>query len=92
MFSLRNKENIPPFKAPLKDKTLEKQFAPNPVMDQRLEEVMICEIFNKADTNTYSWKNFNVDYQAPPGVSEAKTILAGIAEFSPSEVEVFHLV
>jgi hypothetical protein len=49
-------------------------------------------IYSDAGSNTNSHTNFNQNYQAPSGVSDARTILAGTYKFQPSEIEVFHIV
>ena len=50
-------------------------------------------INNNANSNTYSFTNFgrNNAYSVPSGVQDQYTILAGTHNFTPDEVEVFHL-
>ena len=92
IFSLRNKENLSPFKAPLKDQNT--QFAMytgnsyGPIFGGGND----IHISDNAASNTNSYTSFNQYYQAPSGVSDANTILAGTYYFQPSEVEVFHIV
>ena len=92
MFSLRNKENIPPFKAPLKDENTPYAIYAYPGYGPTFGGVTDLYISNNAALNTDSYTYFNAYYKAPSGVSDAKTILAGTKYFTPSEVEVFHLV
>ena len=93
IFSLRNKEDLSPFKAPLKDEnTAYAIFAYNgngPTFGGGHD----IYIYNNAASNTYSYTNFNHTYQAPSGqVSDTRTILAGTYYFQPSEIEVFYMV
>ena len=92
MFSLRNKENLPPFKAPLKDENTPHAIRARPGYGPLFGGGSDLYISNNAASNTYSNTNFNYNYKAPPGVSNTQTILAGTPNFTPSEVEVFHLV
>ena len=92
IFSLRNKEDLSPFKAPLKD-----QNTPYAIYTYRTYGPVFGEghdlsISNNAASNTYSYTNFNYNYQAPSGASDTSTILAGTNYFQPSEIEVFYVV
>jgi hypothetical protein len=93
IFSLRNKENLPPFKAPLKDQNTGKAIYAGtdrygPVFGSGCDIL----IYDNAASNTVSKTYFNASYQPPSGVSNARTILAGRYQFQPSEIEVFHIV
>jgi hypothetical protein len=92
IFSLRNKENLPPFKAPLKDQNapyaIETRNSYGPTFGNGHD----IYISNDAASNTNSYTYFNSFYQAPSGVSSTSTILAGTYTFQPSEVEVFHII
>ena len=92
IFSLRNKENLPPFKAPLKNQNDGHAFHPKPGYGPIFGGGHDIEISNNAASNTGSRTNFGSSYQPPSGVSDPRTILAGTYTFTPSEVEVFHLV
>ena len=92
IFSLRNKENLPPFKAPLKDQNIGRAIYTYNIQGPTFGNGNDIYISNDADSNTGSYTNFNDDYQAPSGVSDARTILAGTKSFQPSEIEVFHIV
>ena len=50
-------------------------------------------IHDNANSNTGSYTDFGQhnDYSVPSGVKDQYTILAGTGNFSPDEVEVFHL-
>ena len=92
IFSLRNKEDLSPFKAPLKD-----QNTPYAIYTYHTYGPVFggghdLFIYNNAASNTYSYTNFNQNYQAPSGVSDTSTILAGTKNFQPSEIEVFYIV
>ena len=92
IFSLRNKENFPPFKAPLKSQgdsyAIYGGSGHGPVFGSSHD----LYISYDAASNTRSFTNFGDSYQAPSGVSSSNTILAGTHYFCPSEVEVFYLV
>jgi hypothetical protein len=92
IFALRNKENLPPFKAPLKDQddpyAISARTRAGPIFGKRHD----IHIYSDAGSNTNSHTNFNQSYQAPSGVSDASTILAGTQYFQPSEIEVLHIV
>ncbi len=92
IFSLRNKENIRPFKAPLKNQfdgaAINSWPGFGPVFGQGFD----IGISDNAASNTRSYANFGHTYQLPSGVSERKTILAGTIKFTPSQVEVFYIV
>ena len=92
IFSLRNKENLPPFKAPLKSQgtpyAIYCRSSYGPIFGAGFD----LYISNNAASNTNSYTSFGRYYQLPSGVSSSSTILAGTYNFSPSEVEVFYLV
>jgi hypothetical protein len=93
IFSLRNKENLPPFKAPLKDQNTQNAICTSNGYGPTFGAGHDIHISNDASSNTGSYAyNFNFYYQAPSGVSDATTILAGTRYFQPSEVEVFHII
>ena len=91
LFSLRNNDDLGPFKAPLKNKN---------------ETYAICRcnswgpcfydlfIYDNAGLNTYSWAHLGYTYQLPPGYTRGQpnttSLLAGSKYFTPSEVEVFY--
>ena len=88
MFSLRNKENLPPFKAPLRQYygwaiNAEPAYGPSFLSDMKISD--------NAASNNDSYTKFGTYYQPPSGIPDGFTILAGTQNFSPHEVEVFHL-
>ena len=92
IFSLRNKEDLSPFKAPLKDEN-----TPDAIYAENSYGTTFGSydiyISNDAASNTNSYTNFNIYYPVPSGqVSDTSTILAGTNYFEPSESEVFHMV
>jgi hypothetical protein len=91
IFSLRNKENLPPFKAPLKDQNTQYAIYAGNSYGPTFGNGLDIYISNDAASNANSLAFF-YSYQAPSGVSNANTILAGTQNFQPSEVEVFHIV
>jgi hypothetical protein len=92
VFSLRNKENLPPFKAPLKDQNTQHAIYTGNNYGPIFGGGFDIHISNDASSNTGSYAIFNSYYQAPSGVSDTTTILAGTRYFQPSEVEVFHII
>jgi hypothetical protein len=92
VFSLRNKENLPPFKAPLKDQNTQYAIYIQNDYGPSFGAGHDIHISNDASSNTGSYTGFNSYYQAPSGVSSTSTILAGTYQFQPSEVEVFHII
>ena len=74
-------------------KMLRKQYTQTVVMyGPTFGEGFDLAISNDAASNTNSATDFNYNYQAPSGVSDASTILAGTHAFQPSEIEVFDIV
>jgi hypothetical protein len=93
IFSLRNKENLSPFKAPLKDQNTKYAIFAKNSYGPTFGGGPDLYISNAAASNTNSATNFNNYYQAPSGqVSDTSTILAGTKYFQPSEIEVFYMV
>jgi hypothetical protein len=91
IFSLRNKENLPSFKAPLKNQGSGHAIYTKHYCGPRFGAGDDLKISNNAVSNTYSYTNFGHSYQPPSGVSDLGTVLAGTYKFSPSELEVFYL-
>ena len=96
IFSLRNNDNLEPFKAPLKN--------PDDKQAIRIEKLKgpifgrghDLEIGNDAgSSNTASFANFGSSYQSPRGYNfnqnNTPSLLAGSFRFRPSEVEVLYL-
>ena len=93
IFSLRNKEDLSPFKAPLKDENTPYAIYAENSYGPTFGAGWDIYISNDAASNTNSYTNFNIYYQAPSGqVNDTSTILAGTYYFQPSEIEVFYMV
>ena len=93
LFSLRNKENLKPFKCP--------------IYDQRNEKAVWCyslcgaifgggpdlHISSNANTNLLSFTNLGGTYCPPrgykPDTPQTRALLAGSYKFTPTEIEVF---
>jgi hypothetical protein len=92
IFSLRNKEDLSPFKAPLKDENTPLAIYTSSSFGPVFGSTDI-HISNDAASNTRSYTNFKSYYPVPSGqVSDTRTILAGTKYFQPSEIEVFYMV
>ena len=92
LFSLKNKDNLKPFKAPVyltSHYALYHGSGYGPVFGADLL------ISNNANSNTDSNTNLGSTYQPPPGytpgAANTQALLAGTYRFTPSEVEVFYL-
>ena len=95
LFSLRNNDDLGPFKAPLKYENdwwaiyRYNSYGPCFGLDYDLR------IKNNAGSTTDSSTDLGFTYQAPPGYTHGKpntkSLLAGSYYFTPSEVEVFYL-
>jgi hypothetical protein len=92
IFSFANKDNLPPFKYPVKyaGDALYTNVRYGPTFG-RGRDIYIA---NNANAHSYSYTNFGYTYQAPSGYSygstKAKNLLAGAYKFIPSEVETFY--
>jgi hypothetical protein len=93
LFSLRNKDNLSPFKCP--------------IYDHKHKDAILCGyhygaafgrsgdlcISDEASTIIRSFSNLGDTYQQPPGYQygtpQTKALLAGSGNFTPTEIEVF---
>lgn len=90
IFSLRNKENLSPFKAELKDQNDQSAITASS---------HLCSVFGGGNdiyipnnaAESMIMTNFGVSYQAPSAVKSASAVLAGSYQSTPSEIEVFYL-
>ena len=96
IFSLRNKDKLKPFKAPLKDPNTINAIevgGSGPRFGSGPDLSVLSEQFGSAKSG---FTNFGVTYRPPPGypAGGAKTnqLLAGSFMFTASEIEVYHLV
>lgn len=93
LFSLRNHDNLPPFKAPLKDENdiivIYRSANSGPVFGYDLD---IC---NNATSRRLSYTDFGDSFETPQGYAYKKTktqsLLAGSYYFTPVEVEVLYI-
>ena len=98
IFSLRNRENLQPFTAPLKDEnTRHAIYADHrygPIFGYGHDLYIADNAISSAPSHSSTY--FNTTYQPRSGISSKSgkviKILAGSFRFSPSEIEVFHLV
>lgn len=91
LFSLKNIENFPPFKAPLKDQNTTNAIYAKSSLGPTSGKGHDLRIYNYAVYATSSYTNFD-SYKVPSGVRNVRTILTRSFSFTPSEVEVFYLV
>jgi hypothetical protein len=89
---LRNKENILPFKAPLKNQNDAYAVRTHPNGGPTFGGGTDLEIKDNTVSNDNSYSYFGVSYQPPSGVNDPYTLLAGTQRFTQSEVEVFYIV
>lgn len=84
IFSLRNNEDLGPFKSIVTDpsKAIERAAGYGPVFG-RGSDIFI----SGHEVHTH----FGTSYPAPSNAQDKKTILGGIFSFSPEDLEVFYL-
>ena len=91
IFSLRNNDDLPPFKAPLKDENRGNAI----YHENRLGPIFggghDLHIADLAVSNQLSYTNFGYTYQPPSGQTNTASLLAGSYYFTPSEIEVLYL-
>ena len=95
LFSLRNHDNLAPFKAPLKDENDEWALYHHSVLGPTFGKGRDLSIANDATSNAVSYTKFGLSYQPPSGYTTYQTstlsLLAGSYHFTPSEIEVLYL-
>ena len=89
IFSLHNKEKLAPFKSMVRNpgRAIYRYRFYGPTFGT--DDLLIDK-----DRNTRAEKtktDFGIDYCVPENVNDRKTILAGVHQFHPDEVEVFYL-
>ena len=93
LFSLRNKDNIPPFKCPIIDRPEKSELFSRYGGGATFGGGYDLFISNNANTKKDSRSNLGYSYQLPPGYQYgtpgAKSLLAGSENFTPTEIEVF---
>ena len=91
LFSLRNNDDLGPFKAPLKNEYSEYATCPRNSYGPCFDDLRIRD---NAGSTTDSFTKFGFTYQPPPGYTygelNTRSLLAGSYYFTPSEVEVFY--
>jgi hypothetical protein len=92
IFSLCNKENLLPFKAPLYDQNSQRAIYVKEDYGPTFGAVHDIHISDDAASNTGSITNSNSIYPIPSNVTNIRTMMAGSFNFQPSEVEVFYFV
>ena len=90
IFSLQNKENFPPFKAPLKNRNSIWAIYANSGYGPAFG-IHDLYISDNAASNINSYTRFGYIFQPPSGIGDSSTILAATQNFTPLEVEVFYL-
>jgi hypothetical protein len=89
---LRNNENLPPFKAPLKNQTDGEAIKAFPNSGPSFGKPTDLRIYDNAASNAKSVTYFGSSYKPPSDVSDRKTILAGSQLFIISQIEVYYLM
>ena len=96
MFSLRNNDDLAPFKAPLINETALWAIYRNIYRAPAFGGGHDLYIANNAGLNTDSFTHFGYSYQAPPGYTwgenNTSSLLAGRKYYTPSETEVLYLI
>ena len=95
MYSLRNNDDLAPFKSTLKDESdryaIYRYSGYGPTFGNGHD----LHIASDAGSNAYSYTYFGHNYNLPHGYTYGKTntqsLLAGSYQFTPSEVEVHYL-
>ena len=92
LFSLKNKDNVPPFKSPVY-KNHQNAIYSHPSYGPIFGGGHDLLISNDSHTNRQSHTDFGHTYQPPAGYDygtpQTKSLLAGSHKFTPSEIEVF---
>ena len=95
IYSLRNKDDLAPFKSKLKNEQTLYAIFRNAIYGPTIGGGHDLYIANNAGLNTHSRTNFSITYSLPPGYPSSQTkaysLLAGSPSFTPSEVEVLYL-
>jgi hypothetical protein len=94
IFSLRNNDDLAPFKAPLRDendvRAIFRYSGDGPIFGGGYD----LRIDDNAGSNTWSETVFGYTYQPPPGYTFGKTntssLLPGSEYFTPSQTEVLY--
>ena len=90
MFSLRNNEDLPPFKAPLKYENSGHAIYRKILRGPTFGGGHDLYIPDHAVSNQASFTNFGHTYQPPSEPTNTESLLAGSKYFIPSEIEVLY--
>ena len=95
MYSLRNNDDLAPFKAPLRDENDVAAIYHKSDVGPAFGGGRDLHIAHNAGSTTGSYTRFGHTYQPPPGYTPDKTntrlLLPGSEYFSPSQTEVLYL-
>jgi hypothetical protein len=95
IFSLRNNDDLAPFKAPLRDENDVKAILRYSGYGPTFGAGGDLYIANHAGSTTDSYTEFGRSYQLPPGYTYRGTntdsLLPGSYKFTPSQIEVLYL-
>ena len=95
LFSLRNNDDLAPFKAPLRDVNDWAAIVRSSRHGPRFGGGFDLYIADNAGSNTLSNTRFGYTYQLPPGYTYDKTntssLLAGSFDFTPSQTEELYI-
>ena len=95
LFSLRNNDNLAPFKAPLIKHAYRYDIYRGGRYGPTFGGGHDLHIANDATSNTNSYANIGHTYQAPSGytpyLDNTRSLLAGSNHFTPSKVEILYL-
>ena len=89
IFSLHNNEKLAPFKSMVRnpDRAIYRYRFYGPTFGT--DDLLIDKDRNTREEKTKT--DFGIDYCVPENVNDRRTILAGVYQFHPDEVEVFYL-
>ena len=94
LFSLRNPNNMQPFKCPIINGKNRYAIYCNPSYGARFGGGNDLHIHNNANTNQGSCSNLGNTYQPPAGYQcgtpQTQSLFAGSYTFAPTEIEVFY--
>jgi hypothetical protein len=95
LFSLRNNDDLAPFKAPLRDENDVRAIFRYSGVGPTFGGGFDLRIANNAGSITRSYTAFGGSYQLPPGYrfleTDTSSLLPGSFYFSPSQIEVLDL-
>lgn len=94
LFSFRNPEELPPFKAPLKNQDTQYALCRYTTSGPSFGGGLDLFVASNANANSLSSSNFGYSYQPPlkyTGRTPKHDLLTGGKHFTPSEVEVLFL-